>query len=250
MTVRILPNMCVIPILECSICSQSRLCLCMRETPQKQPRRLIELHFAIAMFGALFAAMNPFVNLAIFLSLTTDLDRPAQRQRALKVLFYTAVSGFVVAAAGSAILSVFDISIDAFPTAGGLVLLQTGFQVLNGKESAAHHGTASEKKAHGDAQSISFYPMTFPMLVGPGTMTTLILFAHKVKNPVDWIEYAACVAAVLAVLGLVLFFAGGSRRVLTTTMRTIMTRIMGMILLAIAVGTIAAGVAALLPGLA
>lgn len=210
----------------------------------------MELQFAIGMFGALFAVMNPFVNLPIFLSLTAGMDPARQRKTALQVLFYTTASCLIVALGGSAILGFFDISIDAFRLAGGLVLLQIGFHMLNGNDSSAHHGTTAEQQSHAEVDSIGFYPMTFPMLVGPGTMTTLILFTHKVQTPKDWIGYGACVAAVLILLALVLYFAADIGRVLTATMRTIMTRIMGMILLAIAVGMITAGAVKLLPGLA
>ncbi len=205
--------------------------------------------FAVSMFGALFAVMNPFVNLPVFLSLTSDLDRTAQRKTALQVVFFTAVTCAVVAGAGSAILNFFDISVDAFRVAGGLVLAQIGFHMLNGSESSAHHGTDREKAEHSQQESIAFYPMTFPMLVGPGTMTTLILFSHKADTVTKWITYGAVTGAVLAILLAVLFFAGDIGRFLTQTMRNIMTRIMGMILVAIAVGMVVAGLKVLLPGL-
>lgn len=206
--------------------------------------------FAISMFGALFAVMNPFVNLPIFLSLTEDLDRTQQRKVAIQVVFYTTLGCAVVALAGSAILSFFDISVDAFRVAGGLVLLQIGFHMLNGQDSASHHGTVRERGDAAKRDSIAFYPMTFPMLVGPGTMTTLILFAHKTQNPQGWIGYVLCVGAVLAMLAVVLFFAGNIGQHLSHTARTIMTRLMGMILLAIAIGMVVAGLKVLLPGLA
>ncbi len=206
-------------------------------------------NFAISMFGALFAVMNPFVNLPIFLGLTAGLDRTGQRRMALQVVAYTLIACVVVAAGGTAILHFFDISVDAFRVAGGLVLLQIGFHMLNGRESAAHHGTDSEKRETAGIESIAFYPMTFPMLVGPGTMTTLILFSHKVTSPDMWIAYGACVGIVIAMLAVVLFLAGDIGHYLTSTVRTIMTRLMGMILLAIAVGMVAAGAQVLLPGL-
>lgn len=206
--------------------------------------------FAVSMFGALFAVMNPFVNLPIFLSLTADHSRAEQRKAAVRITAYTAITCAVVASAGSAILGFFDISVPAFRVAGGIVLLMIGMHMLNGNESSSHHGTKSEQSGHGEVSNITFYPMTFPMLVGPGTMTTLILFSNKATDAADWIGYAACVGAVVGLLGVVLFFAGDIGRLLTATMRTIMTRIMGMILMAIAVGMVAAGLKTLLPGLA
>lgn len=207
-------------------------------------------NFVVAMFGALFAVMNPFVNLPIFLGLTQENTKAEQRKTAISTIFFTAIACVIVAIAGSAILSFFGISVSAFRVAGGLVLMQIGFLMLNGSDSPAHHGSDGEKSGHADEQKIAFYPMTFPMLVGPGTMTTLILYAHKASSTADWVSYGFCVAGVLLILGAVLFFASNIDQLMSATMRTIMTRLMGMILAAIAVGMIAEGLLDLLPGLA
>ncbi|SMP19625.1 MarC family protein [Shimia sagamensis] len=208
--------------------------------------------FAIAMFGALFAVMNPFINLPVFLGLTEDLHQSEQRSAATKILTYTAVSCVIIAISGTAILSFFGVSVDAFRVAGGMVLVQIGFVMLNGRRSTAHHGTEREREVmqKADADSIAFYPMTFPMLVGPGTITTLILYAQQVKQPSDWGIYTGCVFLVLLMIAVVFYFAGNIGRYLSNTARTIMTRLMGMVLIAIAVGMVADGAKVLLPGLA
>ncbi|WP_294220764.1 MarC family protein [uncultured Shimia sp.] len=208
--------------------------------------------FAIAMFGALFAVMNPFINLPVFLGLTEDLHQSEQRSAATKILTYTAVSCVIIAISGTAILTFFGVSVDAFRVAGGMVLVQIGFVMLNGRRSTAHHGTEREREVmqKADADSIAFYPMTFPMLVGPGTITTLILYAQQVKQPSDWAIYSGCVLLVLLMIAVVFYFAGNIGRYLSNTARTIMTRLMGMVLIAIAVGMVADGAKVLLPGLA
>lgn len=208
--------------------------------------------FAITMFGALFAVMNPFINLPVFLGLTDDLDQTEQRKTAIQIIAYTAVGCAIVAVGGSEILKFFGVSIDAFRVAGGMVLVSIGFNMLNGRNSTAHHRTEREKEvgAKVEVESIAFYPMTFPMLIGPGTITTLILAAQRVQKPEDWFVYAGCVGVVLGLMAIVFFFAGNIGRYLSVTARTIMTRLMGMILIAIAVGMVAEGAKALLPGLA
>ena len=208
--------------------------------------------FAIAMFGALFAVMNPFINLPVFLGLTEDLHQAEQRRAATKILTYTTVSCVIIAISGTAILEFFGVSVDAFRVAGGMVLVQIGFTMLNGRRSTAHHGTEREREVmhDTDADNIAFYPMTFPMLVGPGTITTLILYAQQVQQPSEWGIYAGCVVLVLLMIAIVFYFAGNIGRYLSNTARTIMTRLMGMVLIAIAVGMVADGTKVLLPGLA
>ncbi|SLN41272.1 hypothetical protein PSA7680_02051 [Pseudoruegeria aquimaris] len=206
--------------------------------------------FFISMFGALFAVMNPFVNLPVFLGLTEGQSVAQQRAASLQIMLYTAVMCAVVAVAGAAILKFFGISVDAFRLAGGLVLGQIGLNMLNGASSHAHHGSVAEQKEQAEVESIAFFPMTFPMLVGPGTITTLILFSEKADSLPNLAAYAGVVAVVIAMLGLTFWFAGSIGRHMTVTMRVIMSRIMGMILMAIAAGMITEGLKVLLPGLA
>ncbi|MCT8160941.1 MarC family protein [Pseudoruegeria sp. SHC-113] len=206
--------------------------------------------FFISMFGALFAVMNPFVNLPIFLGLTEGESVAAQRRAAVQIALYTAIMCAVVAVAGAAILKFFGISVDAFRLAGGLVLGQIGLNMLNGSSSHSHHGTLSEQKEQAEVENIAFFPMTFPMLVGPGTITTLILFSDKADSLQNAVAYALVVAVVIGLLAGTFWFAGSIGKHMTVTMRVIMSRIMGMILMAIAAGMITEGLKVLLPGLA
>ncbi len=207
-------------------------------------------HFAITFFGALFAIMNPFVNLPVFLSLTEGETEAERRGTALKVTAFVAAFCLAIPLTGMRILDFFGVSVDAFRAAGGFVLATIAFAMLHGVESMTHHGSAAEKAEHAGRDDVSFYPLAFPMLVGPGTITTLVLYAQQAEGASDWAAYAAVTAAVVGALGAVMYFASLLGRHLNQTMRVIMTRLMGMILLAIAVEMVAAGLKALLPGLA
>lgn len=210
----------------------------------------MDTHFALTFFGALFAIMNPFANLPVFLAVTEGAEPRTQRQIAAKTALYCLVLGGAFALAGQQVLNFFGISVDDFRLAGGLVVLLIALNMLNGRESSAHHGTADEQSAYPAPGTVAFYPLTFPILVGPGTITTLILYAHQVGGAADLVAYAAVFAGLVALLGAVFWNAPALGRHLTGTMRVIMTRLMGMILAAIAAGMIADGLKALLPGLA
>ena len=88
------------------------------------------------------------------------------------------------------------------------------------------------------------------MIVGPGTIATLIIYAGHAKGSVGLVSVGGVVAVILAILFVVLFFASFFGKALSDTMRVIMTRLMGMILLSIAVEMGVAGLKAVLPGLA
>ncbi|WP_108261487.1 MarC family protein [Mangrovicoccus ximenensis] len=205
---------------------------------------------AVTFFGALFAIMNPFVNLPVFLGLTDGMPKPLRRTAALRLGLYSAVMCAVTALAGAPILRFFGISVEDFRVAGGLVLLLIALNMLHGEQSSTHHGSEDEQDGFARARELAFYPLTFPIIVGPGTITTLIVFSGQVAGPRDAALYAGVLTAVLGLLCAVLLFAGPLGALLGQTARAIMSRLMGMILAAIAVGMMAAGLRSLLPGLA
>lgn len=200
--------------------------------------------------GAFFAIMNPFVNLPIFLALTAGFTVSQQRVLALKVTFFSAIMCAVLLVAGKAIIGFFGITIDQFRLAGGAVLAHIAWSMLNGGGIAAHHGSPGEQAQMADLSGLAFYPITFPMVVGPGTIATIIIYAGHSTGLSDLATIAAIVGAMLLLLFIVLFFAAQIGKILSETMRVITTRLMGMILLAISVEMIVAGLTALLPGLA
>jgi multiple antibiotic resistance protein len=205
--------------------------------------------YLIKFLGALFAIMNPFMTLPMFLSLTDGLEESKQRRIALSTLGYCTIMCVTVAVAGTHLLTFFGISVDDFRVAGGLVLMVIGFGMLNGTGSRAHHGTSAEQEHQAQVTSIAFYPITFPMIVGPGTITTLVLFMAQAKGPMDYVAFAMVVALVLALLGIVLYLAGFIGHFLSQTLRVILSRVMGLILIAISVEMAATGLKAVLPGL-
>jgi len=205
--------------------------------------------FLIKFAGAIFAIMNPFVNLPVFLSLTADLTPAEQRRTGWMTVVYSAALCFVVAVAGQQILGLFGISVDDFRVAGGIVMLMIGLGMLNGRAGSAHHGTESEKADQAERTAVAFYPLSFPMLVGPGTITTIILFTGEAKGAGDISALALVLLCNLTVLGLVLHFAATIGHMMSNTLKVVMIRLMGMILAAIAVDMIAGGIKVLLPGL-
>lgn len=201
-------------------------------------------------FGAFFAIMNPFVNLPIFLALTAGFTVAQQRTLAFKIAMFSAIMCAIILFLGQMIIGFFGITIDQFRIAGGIVLAHIAWSMLNGQDISSHHGSDKEQDHLKDLNGLAFYPITFPMIVGPGTIATLIIYAGHADGLVGLLGVGAVVAVILAILFIVLFFASFFGSVLTATMRVIMTRLMGMILLAIAVEMVVAGTKAVLPGLA
>ena len=209
----------------------------------------METEFAIRFFGALFAIMNPFVGLPLFLAMTEEEGPAAQRRIALQVAGYIAMLGTATALLGAQALAFFGISIHDLQVAGGLVVLGIAFSMLKGSEDSMHHGSESEQSRYPAAASIAFYPLAFPLMMGPGTLTTMILFAGEAKSLAAWTAYGAAFAAVVVAVGVVFALGGRFGTYLSGSTRVIMTRLMGLILAAIAVQMIVGGLRVLLPGL-
>ncbi|GAB97392.1 multiple antibiotic resistance protein [Kineosphaera limosa] len=211
----------------------------------------MDVSLFVQAFGGFFAIMNPFVALPMFLALTAGFELKRQRHTAVRVVLYSLMLAAVIVVSGSAVLGFFGITVDDFRVAGGIVLLMIALGMLNGA-SSAHSGSADEKQHQSDQAAqgdVSFYPLTFPMMLGPGTITTIIVFTSHADGAAGYIAVSAALGVVLALLFAVLWFAPNIGHHMSQTMRVIMTRLMGMILAAIAVQMVVAGLKALLPGL-
>ncbi|MGB6009048.1 MarC family protein [Castellaniella sp.] len=217
----------------------------------------MDIAYATKFLGALFAIMNPFITLPLFLALTAQKSVAEQRNLAVAILGYTAVMCVVIALAGSHIISFFGVSLDSFRVAGGMVLIGIALSMLNGQPITSHERATQEKSANtaaaaaeGTDDNPAFYPLTFPMIIGPGTIATLIIYSAQARDSARIVSFSVVLLAVLAALFAVLYFAASIGRLLSTKMRVIMARIMGIILAAIAVEMVFAGAKAMLPGLA
>ncbi len=217
----------------------------------------MDVVFATKFLGALFAIMNPFITLPLFLAMTAHKSVAEQRSLATTIVGYTVVMCLVISVAGGHIITFFGVTLDSFRVAGGIVLLGIALSMLNGQPITSHERATQEKTANIVAAAASgvddnpaFYPLTFPMIVGPGTIATLIIYGAQVRRAPQAVAFGVVLIAVLTALFMVLYFAASIGRLLSTKMRVIMTRLMGIILAAIAVEMIFAGIRAMLPGLA
>ncbi|AOZ72935.1 antibiotic resistance protein MarC [Boudabousia tangfeifanii] len=200
-------------------------------------------------FGALFAIMNPFVNLPIFLGLTGGYSVAEQKRTALKTVLSSTIMAVIIFFSGTALLRFFGVDLDNFRIAGGLMLLIIGLGMLRGSGSTTHEGTDGEKKEiSSSSESISFYPMTFPMLIGPGTITTIIVLQADGATWLGRLTVFAALAVVLLLVAVVLYFSSSISKHMSLTLRTIMTRLAGMILTAIAVEMMTVGLLKVFPG--
>ena len=198
----------------------------------------------------LLAIVNPLAIVPFFIHYTQGFSSD-QRQRTIVT---AAVSAFVVIAAsallGLQILSFFSISLASFQVGGGMLLLISAMNMLNAQpaEAKAHTNEledGAEKAAMG--ASIAVVPLTIPLLTGPATMSTVVIYAEKAGTVLQLsalVGYGLVVGLATAVC---FSLAEPIARVLGKTGINVMTRLMGLILAALAVEVMADGLGKLFP---
>lgn len=210
----------------------------------------MEFTFAAKVFAALFAIMNPVANLPIFLSLTTGMSAREQRHTAILTTATVGTGCFVAAVAGSAILGFFGLDVEHFRLAGGLIVLLIALSMLHGQDSPTHGGSGPEKAQFASAANVAFYPLAIPILLGPGTISALIVYAHQATSPGLLLALGAGIAGFVALLGMALISGPWLGRVISPTVMSVTRRLMGMVLAAIAMEMLVGSLRALFPGLA
>jgi len=200
---------------------------------------------------ALLAIVNPIGVVPFFIHFTQNLTRE-QRKRTIRVSTFAAFLVIAISAiAGLKIIEFFGISLASFQVGGGTLLLISAIQMLNAQPAEARKEDVSEGSSKVDAgASIAVVPLTIPLLTGPATISTMVIYADKTRH---WWEVAVLVGygVVVALATFVAFSAAGRiAKVLGQTGIDIMTRLMGLILAALAVELLADGLTKLFPILA
>lgn len=202
----------------------------------------------LQMLTGLFAIMNPISAVPLYLSFTSNIasQRPRiAKQTALAVGVILVVTMLI----GTHILQAFSISIDAFRIAGGILLMFIAFNMLQAKVGRTRHTPEEDEEAM-DSSSVAVVPLALPLLAGPGAISTTILFSNQARGMEGMA--ALFVICILIALGiwLVLHLAPQIDKRMSQTSMNITTRVMGLIMAAMAVEFILGGLRNALPGLA
>ncbi|MBD2326109.1 MarC family protein [Alkalinema sp. FACHB-956] len=203
----------------------------------------------IANFAAaLLAIVNPIGNLPIFISYTAGERQGVQRWLALFIS--VTILGFLLLflLTGTTILKFFGISIAAFRIAGGILLLLTGIGMVRGQQMQRTHEIANQAQYDDLVEAESVYrkiliPLGIPIFVGPGSISTVILYGSQARDRLTFLALMGIIVAVALFTLLVLMGSLWTRRVLGKFGLDIATRILGLFLAAIGVQFILSGLA-------
>jgi multiple antibiotic resistance protein len=207
---------------------------------------MVEYTVYTKMLIGLIAIVNPIGAIPIILQITPGASN-RERKRITKIIvlsvfFILMVSLFV----GEILLGFFGISINSFRVGGGILILLMAVSMLQGHVSQVKQ-TPEEAKEGESLRSVAVVPLSMPLLAGPGAISTVILYGHQGKDVVHYFLVGLVILLLAVILWVIFQFIPWISRHITRTGMNVFSRIMGLILAAIAIEFIADGVKGLFP---
>ncbi len=201
-----------------------------------------------ALVGVL-AIVNPLGAIPVFLSLSAERTITECKNIARTSAVSVAIILITAVWIGDGMLAFFGIGIPAFRTGGGLLIVLMAISMLHAKQSHSQHSPAEAVEAS-DKENIAVVPLAIPLMAGPGGISLVIIYAHQFANWHDRLILTAGISIVALLVWLALRLATPIGKKLGVIGLNIATRIMGLLLAAIGVQMMTAGLLILLPGLA
>ncbi len=193
----------------------------------------------------LVAILDPFIAIPVFLSITAQAP-PRSRERAATIVSLT-VFGVLLGAAltGAGLIELMGGSLASFRVGGGLVLLLMALAMLNARTGSVRQ-TAEEADELTQRGDVPVVPLAIPLLAGPGAISTVVIAVHR-GGFAHRLAIVGCILVACLMLWAILRVASQVGRALGTTGLNIANRLLGLLLAAIAVETMAAGLRQLFP---
>jgi multiple antibiotic resistance protein len=198
------------------------------------------LLYFIYAFASIFIIVNPIEGTLVFISLTLGMNAEEKRRiygRTTAVAFGVAL---LFAVAGDLVLRFFGITVDSLRVAGGILLFLVAIDMLR---SGRHYRkvTEAELQDASEREDISVFPLATPLLTGPGAITTVIVLMGAAVTTTQKAIVLMAIALTFLAAYFILKFSEHIDRVLGVTGIMVMTRVMGLLLGAIAVNFVAVG---------
>jgi multiple antibiotic resistance protein len=187
-------------------------------------------------FTTLFVVIDPLALLPVMLSLTPGMAPAARRRMALKGTLLATLILLAFALVGEGLLGVLGISLPAFRTAGGLMLLLIALEMVFERRTDRRSRSADELRDVGGPDDISVFPLAIPLLSGPGAITSIMLLMARYEG--DFAAQAVVIAVLLVVMALcvmIFLFVEPLERLLGPTLAHVVSRLLGILLAALAV---------------
>jgi multiple antibiotic resistance protein len=198
----------------------------------------------LVAFATLFATVGVADIAFIFAALTKDNTASERRVFATRGVLIALAILLFFAVLGNAILDVFGITIPALRTAGGILLLLIAIDMVFARHSGGTGTTDEEEREARRAQDISVFPLAMPLLAGPGAISAVILLTTGAQSDLEFWMVLAALVSILLLAWLTLLIAIPIQRLLGLTGLSVVSRVVGILLAALAVQFVFDGIRA------
>tara|TARA_Y100001960_G_C14674747_1_gene827906 strand:- start:168 stop:815 length:648 start_codon:yes stop_codon:yes gene_type:complete len=201
----------------------------------------INISFFIISFSSLFALINPLGISPILLSITENLNNEEYNKTIKKGIFFATILLLIFACMGEVIFKFYGITIHAFKIAGGILFFRTGTNMLHAKTPRTRT-TPKETLEASEIEDISIAPIGIPIIAGPGAITSVMLLSHQAVSFYERVFFYFNIIFVLLLTYYILKVAKKISKKFGTTWIRIIQRIMGLILMVLAIQFIINGI--------
>jgi multiple antibiotic resistance protein len=196
----------------------------------------IAFEFLKTALVTLLVTLDPPGLAPVFIGLTLGMTGAAKREVALRACLIAFAILAAFAFGGRAVMDALGITIPAFRVAGGLLLFYIAFDMVFALKAERKKELASDAVSIDHIRNVAAFPLAIPLMAGPGSITaTMLLTGRAGGDPLELAELMATVALVMAVIFVVLLAAERVSRLLGTTGNVVLTRMLGVVLAALAV---------------
>ena len=206
----------------------------------------MDLTELLKSFTGILSIVNPIGAIPIFLGLTSSMNKRERNKTANVAALALVIILLIAAYTGEYLLDFFGVSMASFQVGGGILLLLIAISMLYAKISHARH-TPQEAQEAEDMDSVAIVPLAMPIMAGPGSISTVILYAHNFTQISQWLTFSCVITVVGLITWLCLRLAVPIGNKLGQTGINITVRILGLFLAAIAVEFMSNGLKALFP---
>ncbi len=205
------------------------------------------LKFFILSFLSLFALVNPIGLAPVYISLVDHVPMHLRRGILVRAIITATVILFTFTLLGRVIFTFFGITIDAFRIVGGILFFRVGMSMLEAKVSRMR-STPKETEEAQDRVGIAYTPLGIPIIAGPGAITSVMILSSEAVNWIDKISLLFTILSVMLLTYIIFQASDLMTKKFGTTGLRIMQRIMGLILMVIAVQFIVNGTQPIVTG--
>ena len=202
----------------------------------------------IQIFIVILVIVNPIGAIPFFVGLTTEQTSSDKKATARIAAISVAIILVIACLTGDVLLRFFGISIGAFRIGGGILLLIMSLTMIHAKQSHVKHSPEEAEEAQ-EKENVAVVPLAIPLMAGPAAISTVVIYSHKAEGMFNFLFVLGSCLVTAFLVWIALRLASPIANMLGRTGINIVTRVMGLLLTAIAVQFIAEGVGMIFPGI-